>query len=88
VVQDENQGKAARQAAYQKYLKRPQWQALRKERLAKELWASELPFAPRNWFPLKPRATGDTIRAKLRRNWAKFQGEPMEEAGELAMASC
>ena len=28
------------------------------------------------------------IRAKLRRNWQVFQGEPADEAGELAMAGC
>jgi len=28
------------------------------------------------------------IRAKLRRNWQAFQGEPADEAGELAMAAC
>jgi len=28
------------------------------------------------------------IRAKLRRNWQAFQGEPIDEAGELAMAGC
>ena len=28
------------------------------------------------------------IRAKLRRNWEAFQGEPTDEAGELAMAGC
>ena len=28
------------------------------------------------------------IRAKLRRDWDKFQGEPSDEAGELAMAGC
>ncbi|HVC98992.1 MAG TPA: hypothetical protein VND64_35335 [Pirellulales bacterium] len=28
------------------------------------------------------------IRSKLRRNWQAFQGEPSDEAGELAMAGC
>ena len=28
------------------------------------------------------------IRSKLRRNWQAFQGEPADEAGELAMAGC
>jgi hypothetical protein len=28
------------------------------------------------------------IREKLRRNWQAFQGEPSDEAGELAMAGC
>jgi hypothetical protein len=28
------------------------------------------------------------IRSKLKRSWAKFQGEPIDEVGELAMAGC
>jgi hypothetical protein len=28
------------------------------------------------------------LRTKLRRNWEKFQDEPIDEAGELAMAGC
>jgi len=28
------------------------------------------------------------LRSDFKRNWQSFQGEPMDEAGELAMAGC
>jgi hypothetical protein len=28
------------------------------------------------------------LRSELKRNWQAFQGEPADEAGELALAGC
>jgi hypothetical protein len=59
----------------------------RNRRLATTLAAGETSRDTARMFGISAGRVAQ-IRAKLRRNWQAFQGEPMDEAGEFEQAGC